>query len=81
VHLRHDDEHPQVGRRFEAVRDYCEEVVAAVHEVRAEGEGDLAQLFDLILFGDFLSLHLAYQAGVDPGPIPVLQEIKRRLAE
>jgi glucose/mannose-6-phosphate isomerase len=81
VHLRHDDEHPQVGRRFDVVRDYCEEVVAAIHEVRAEGEGDLAQLFDLILFGDFLSLHLAYQAGVDPGPIPVLQEIKRRLAE
>ena len=50
----------------------------AIHEVRAEGEGALAQLFDLMLFGDFVSLHMAAQAGIDPGPIPVLDEIKRR---
>lgn len=81
VQLRHDSEHPQVSRRFELVREVVEEVVGEVHEVRAEGEGDLAQLFDLILLGDFVSLHLAWQAGIDPGPIPVLDDLKRRLAE
>ena len=48
--------------------------------MRAEGEGALAQLFDLVLFGDFVSLHLAYEDGIDPGPIPVLDEIKARLS-
>ena len=81
VLLRHDDEHPQVSRRFDLVREAVEEVVADVHEVRAEGEGALAQLLDLVLLGDVMSLHLAYQAGIDPGPIPVLEDIKRRLAE
>ena len=33
-----------------------DEVVAAIEEVRAEGDGPLAQLFDLILFGDVMSL-------------------------
>ncbi|MGH9139481.1 MAG: bifunctional phosphoglucose/phosphomannose isomerase [Acidimicrobiales bacterium] len=80
VLLRHDHEHPQVGRRFELVRELVEEVVAGVEEVRAEGEGALAQLFDLVLFGDVVSLHLAFQEGVDPGPVPVLDDIKRRLA-
>jgi glucose/mannose-6-phosphate isomerase len=81
VFLRHDLEHPQVMRRFDIVRDLVDEVVAGIEEVRAEGEGALAQLFDLVLFGDFVSLHLAYQEGVDPGPIPILDDIKAALRE
>jgi len=79
VNLRHDAEHPQVVRRFDLVAELLREVVADVVEVRAEGEGDLAQLLDLILVGDFVSLHLAAQEGVDPGPVPVLTELKERL--
>ncbi|MDA8343642.1 MAG: SIS domain-containing protein [Actinomycetota bacterium] len=79
VNLRHDAEHPQVARRVALVTEVLAEVVAEVVEVRAEGEGDLAQLLDLALVGDFVSLHLAGAEGVDPGPIPVLAEIKERL--
>ncbi|MER3453042.1 MAG: bifunctional phosphoglucose/phosphomannose isomerase, partial [Acidimicrobiia bacterium] len=80
VALRHDDEHPQVQRRFELVYELMEEVVASIVEVRAEGEGMLAQLFDLILVGDFTSLHLAFREGVDPGPVPALDHLKTSLA-
>lgn len=80
VNLRHDAEHPQMAQRFDFVAEMLEEVVSQVVEVRALGDGDLAQLLDLMLVGDFVSLHLAAQAGVDPGPVPVLGELKRRLA-
>jgi glucose/mannose-6-phosphate isomerase len=80
VELRHDEEHPQELRRFELVRDLMAEVVHDVIEVRAVGEGPLAQLFDLTLIGDHVSLHMAAQAGIDPGPIPVLDDLKRALA-
>jgi glucose/mannose-6-phosphate isomerase len=79
VRFRHDYEHPQVARRFELTYDLLDEVVHAVADLQAEGEGALAQLFDLILQGDFVSLHLAAQAGVDPGPVPVLQDLKSAL--
>ena len=79
VQLRHDFEHPQVDRRFELVDDLVSEVVGAVHNVHAEGDGPAAQLFDLVIQGDFVSLHLAAQAGVDPGPIPALDYIKSGL--
>jgi glucose/mannose-6-phosphate isomerase len=81
VNLRHDAEHPQVSRRFDLVVEVLREVVADVIEVRAAGEGDLAQLFDLAMIGDFVSLHLAGNEGIDPGPIPVLDELKRQLAQ
>jgi glucose/mannose-6-phosphate isomerase len=81
VNLRHDAEHPQVSRRFDLVDEVLREVVAEVVEVRASGEGDLAQLFDLALIGDFVSLHLAGNEGIDPGPIPVLVDLKNQLAQ
>ncbi|MHB8682432.1 MAG: bifunctional phosphoglucose/phosphomannose isomerase [Acidimicrobiales bacterium] len=81
VNLRHDAEHPQVVRRFHFVSELLREVVADVIDVRAEGEGDLAQLLDLVLIGDFVSLHLAAREGIDPGPVPVLETLKQRLQE
>ena len=79
VNLRTDSEHPQVMRRFELVDDVMREVVASIEEVVAQGEGDLAQLMDLVILGDVVSLYLAAQEGVDPGPVPVLSELKVRL--
>jgi len=81
VQLRHDEEHPQIARRFDFTRDLLERAVAEVIEVHAEGDGELAQLLDLVLFGDYVSLWMAAQAGVDPGPVDVLVDLKRRLSE
>jgi glucose/mannose-6-phosphate isomerase len=81
VALRHDFEHPQVMRRFELVFRMVDEVVAGILEVRARGEGQLAQLLDLMLVGDFVSLQLAMNEGIDPGPVPALDEIKIALKE
>jgi glucose/mannose-6-phosphate isomerase len=81
VNLRHDFEHPQIIRRFELVNEMVDEVVSEIEEIRAEGEGALAQLFDLVIYGDFVSLYLAYAADVDPGPVAVLDWMKERLVE
>jgi glucose/mannose-6-phosphate isomerase len=81
VNLRHDHEHPQIARRFDLVNEAVDEVVADLEEVRAKGDGALAQLLDLILVGDFTSIHSALQAGVDPGPVDILAQMKARLAE
>ncbi|MGH9188576.1 MAG: bifunctional phosphoglucose/phosphomannose isomerase [Acidimicrobiales bacterium] len=80
VGLRHDYEHPQVMHRFELTYRMLSEVMAGVEEVAAQGEGELAQLLDLVLIGDFTSLYLAVQEGIDPGPIPAIDEMKAALA-
>jgi glucose/mannose-6-phosphate isomerase len=80
VELRHDFEHPQVGRCFDLVRDLLDEVVSGIDVVRAEGEGSLAQLLDLVLIGDLASLHRAAQEGLDPGPVPVHEDLEKALA-
>jgi glucose/mannose-6-phosphate isomerase len=81
VLLRHDQEHPQVMRRFELVKQWTDEVVASIQEVNAAGDGPLAQLLDLMFYGSMVSLYLAAQEGIDPGPIAILEEIKSALAQ
>ncbi|HYH50796.1 MAG TPA: bifunctional phosphoglucose/phosphomannose isomerase [Acidimicrobiia bacterium] len=80
VELRHDHEHPQLRRRVEATRAIVEETVASVLEVRAEGDGRLAQLVDLMYLGDWVSVYMALDAGVDPGPIDAIARLKTELA-
>jgi glucose/mannose-6-phosphate isomerase len=80
VLLRHSFEDPQVSRRFALVEEISEEIVAGVHSVQAEGEGRLAQLMDLVLFGDMVTLYQCEAEGIDPGPVPILDDIKRTLA-
>jgi glucose/mannose-6-phosphate isomerase len=79
VELRHDFEHPQVSRRVEATRAIVEETLAQVLEVRAGGDGRLAQLLDLMYVGDWVSVYLAGDAGVDPGPIEAIARLKEEL--
>jgi len=81
VNLRHEFEHPQIMRRFDLVAEAIDETVNGVDTVVAEGEGPYAQLLDLIMWGDFVSLYLAAQEGIDPGPVPVLMDMKAKLAE
>jgi glucose/mannose-6-phosphate isomerase len=81
VNLRHEFEHPQIGRRFDLLTETLREVVHGVDTVEAQGEGPLAQLFDLLLVGDFVSLHRAAQEGIDPGPVPAVDELQSTFAE
>jgi glucose/mannose-6-phosphate isomerase len=80
VELRHDQEHPSLDRRVAVTREIVEETVAGVLEARAEGEGRLAQLLDLMYLGDWVSVYLAADAGVDPGPIDAIARLKAELA-
>lgn len=79
VNLRHDTEHPQVARRMELVAELAGDGLRAILEVHAQGEGELSQLLDLIMIGDAVSLFLAANDGIDPGPVAVLEELKARL--
>lgn len=80
IFLRHDYEHPQVTRAFSVLEEMLREVTQEVHTVQARGENILAQLFDLVMFGDFMSYYMATQGGVDPGPVPAIVELKAKLA-
>ncbi len=76
VLLRHRGEGARAAALFESVRAATEEVMADVFEVEGEGDDDLCRFFDLALLGQVVSLHLAAREGVDPGPVPAVDEAR-----
>lgn len=79
IQLRHSDEHPQTARRFSFVEEQTVEVMHDVVQVEAGGDGPVAELFDLVFTGDITSLEMAAAAGLDPGPLPVVDDLKNWL--
>lgn len=49
--------------------------------IEARGDSPLAQIWTLILFGDYMAYYLAMGYGVDPTPIQALVDFKRTMAE
>ncbi|MBM3450666.1 MAG: bifunctional phosphoglucose/phosphomannose isomerase [Armatimonadetes bacterium] len=67
-------------RRLEITREVALDRASGYDEVWSRGSGALARLLSLIAFGDVVSVYLAYLNGVDPHPVSLIDELKRRLA-
>ncbi len=76
VQIKFDNVHPQLERRMKWVKNILNEQVKEIVELKALGDCDLCQLFDIIYKSDLISLKMAELIGIDPGPIPVLNELK-----
>ncbi len=48
--------------------------------VKSQGSSDLARLLSLCYLGDFVSLYLAAEYGVDPNPVKVIDYLKAQMA-
>lgn len=81
VVLRHDGEHPRNAKRIEITIPLIEKSLAMVEEIRGEGISELARLFDLTYFGDFVATYLAILNEVDPAPVDVIEDLKRELGK
>jgi glucose/mannose-6-phosphate isomerase len=78
--LREEGEAPEIARRFVLLREMLGPTAGGVGEAWARGRGRLARLLSLVYTGQWASFYLAMLRGVDPWPVPMLDEVKRRLA-
>jgi glucose/mannose-6-phosphate isomerase len=80
VFLDDADLHPRVRERIELTRELIHPHAAVDERVASIGESRTERLVSLVLLGDLVSLYLAVLDGRDPGPIEMLDELKRSLA-
>lgn len=78
--LRDGGEPPEIARRFAVLRELATPAAGGVSECRARGAGRAARLLSLAYMGMWVSYYVAVGRGVDPWPVPFLDEVKRRLA-
>ena len=79
VFLRDRDESSEIERRFAVMRELIATANGDVSECSTRGTGRAARLLGLAYLGAWTSYYVAIGAGTDPWPIPVLDEMKRRL--
>ncbi|WP_433474444.1 bifunctional phosphoglucose/phosphomannose isomerase [Spirillospora sp. CA-142024] len=80
VMMRDMEEHPQVRKRCDASADAARDRGVAVSEIRAEGDHPLERIASLIALADYVTVYLAIALGVDPTPVPAIEELKARIA-
>lgn len=78
--LRDGAEPARLARRVEITKELAFKRAGGLDEVTAQGRGKLARLLSAIMVGDFVSWYLALLRGVDPTPVAVIEELKKRLA-
>ena len=69
--VRHAFETEDEAHRLDVTAETCDEIVAGVHQVTSAATTPVAALFDLMLYGELVSLEMAARADIDPGPTPV----------
>ena len=79
--LRATSDHPRNRLRSDLTRKGLMLEGMNTDHVDARGRTPLAQMWTMILFGDYMAYYLAMGYGVDPTPVETLEEFKLSMAE
>lgn len=76
-----DNEGLRMKKRIEVTTEIVKPHVHGITEVYSRGISDIARMFSLIYFGDYVSWYLAMLNEADPTPVKVIDYLKRELAK
>jgi len=76
-----DEETIDMTTRLNFMRDLFHNTAGNVIEVSPKGKSQLAKMMYLMCLGDFTSCYLAVLRGINPSPVDIITELKKRLAE
>src|SRR3989344_4405793 len=80
VIIRDKHDNDRIKKRM----DVCKEILEAnvdVEEVETQGSSLLARMFSAIYLGDFVSYYLAMWNRVDPSPVDIIEDMKRKIGQ
>lgn len=79
--LKDQYDHERVKRRIEISKGMIKERVKSIVEVNSQGESYLARFYSLVYIGDYASVYLALEYGINPTPVAVIDYLKAELAK
>lgn len=73
------DQHGRIAQRAKIAAELASAHRARTELIEPEGQSRAERLFAAVLLGDLVSLYLAVLRGVDPTPVPLIEDLKDRL--
>lgn len=80
VLIRDDDDHPQIQKRFEILKNILSKKVP-VYEMHSEGKEPVEKFLSLIYRGDWVSFFMAILRKTDPTPVDIITHFKNELSK
>jgi len=80
VIIRDKHDNDRIKKRMDICREIMEQRVT-VEEIETQGEGLLARMFSTIYLGDYVSYYMALWNRVDPSPVEIIEDMKKKLVE
>ena len=77
--LRRNREPKEVATRFDFLADVAAQEKVPVEQIRAESRTPVGQCLEHLMFADYTSVYTAVLRHVDPTPVPIITELKKRL--
>ena len=79
--LRDKEDLPRISKRMDLTAELLKKQGLPVDFIEIQGENALEKIFWALIFGDWLSYHLALFYGVDPTPVAMVEDLKQKLRE
>lgn len=73
------DQHPRIADRARITSEIASARGARAESIVPRGESRAERLFAAVFLGDLISLYLGVLRGVDPTPVPLIEDLKDRL--
>lgn len=75
--LRDEEDHARILRRMDITKKLYADRGLGVEEIKLSGATRLERMFNAILIADWVTVTLAKTYGVDPEPVPMVEEFKK----
>ena len=80
IFIRDNHDNDRIQKRMEITKEIISQKVD-VEEVYTKGSFMLSRLFSALHYADYISYYLAIHNKIDPTPVHVIENLKKRLAE
>lgn len=77
--LKSPNDKIQIQKRMELTAQIIEKQGFAVHTIDIKGENIYNEIFNTTLFGFWLSYYLAINKNIDPTPVQIIEDFKKKL--
>ncbi|MDP2967296.1 MAG: SIS domain-containing protein, partial [bacterium] len=81
IMLRDSDDHPKILKAMELTAVLLKKKGIEVDFVEIKGESILEKLFKNLILSDWVSYYLAKEYRIDPAPVEIVEEFKKKLEE
>jgi glucose/mannose-6-phosphate isomerase len=77
--IKNPNDHERIKKRMKITKEILEEKKLPITEIEMQGEEIGEQIFSTIILGDWITYYTAINNKIDPSPVPLVEEFKKRL--